>query len=484
MVRFNTKGNSKHLSNKTADTKHEQHLELAEGISEERETLFAIFKRRFKKHTLGKIGAAVLIILYFIAIFADFLSPYTMIWTDKRKSFHPPTPIHLFYSENGKRVFKPFVYEEKIKNIAFKKYAIVPEYTLRAISIEPLPGVNEMRVVATDSSASARKSRVMRAVARKYSLSYNSPVMKRLSKEIDKLQNSPQKDIVKEFVVGEKKIRNKPTKLKMLLVKGNKNFVGFFVKGVPYKFWGLFQTRVHFFGSPTGGYFMIGTDQMGRDVLSRLFHGSRISLSIGLLGVLISFSLGLLIGGIAGYFGGIVDILLMRFSEVIMSFPAIYLLFALRASFPPNLNSVQVYLLIVVILSFIGWAGLARIIRGMVLSLKNEEFVLSARAMGLSNLKIIVKHILANTVSYIIIQATISIPGYILGESALSLLGLGITDPQSSWGLMLSVARNTRVIRDFPWILTPGFFIFISIMAWNFFGDGIRDAVDPHSRHQ
>ncbi len=469
---------------KNTNTTNEKYLELAEGISEERETLFALFKRRFKKHTLGKIGAGVLIILYFIALFADFLSPYTMIWTDKRKSFHPPTGIHFFYDNNGKRVFKPFSYEMKIKNIAFKKYAIVPEDTLRAISIEPLPGVNEMRIVATDKSPSARKSRILRGVSRKYSLPPDSETLKRLSREIDKMQNSSSKDIVKEFVIGEKKVKNKTVKLKMLLVKGNKNFISFFFKGVPYRFWNLFQTRIHFFGSPTGGYFMLGTDQMGRDVLSRLFHGSRISLSIGLLGVFISFTLGLLIGGIAGYFGGIVDVLLMRFSEVIMSFPAIYLLFALRASFPPDLNSVQVYLLIVIILSFIGWAGLARIIRGMVLSLKNEEFVLSAKSLGLSHLKIIVKHILANTVSYIIIQATISIPGYILGESALSLLGLGITDPQSSWGLMLSVARNTRVIKDFPWILTPGFFIFIAIMAWNFFGDGIRDAVDPHSRHQ
>ncbi len=463
----------------------EEKLELAEGISERGESLTRIFYRRFKKHTLGKIGAIVLFILYFIAIFADFLSPFSMTWTDKRKSFHPPTPIHFFYSKNGRKIFKPFVYEMKIKNIAFKKYAVVPEYTLRAISIEPLPEVNELRSVATDSSATARKRRIMRDVSRKYSLSPGSPVLKRLSETIDKLEASPEKDKTVVFRVGEKKIGNREhVPLELLLVKGNKNFLGFFFKGIPYKFWNLFQTRIHFFGSPTGGYFMSGTDQMGRDVLSRLFHGSRISLSIGLLGILISFTLGLLIGGIAGYFGGVVDVFLMRFSEIIMSFPAIYLLFALRASFPPNLNSIQVYLLIVVILSFVGWAGLARIIRGMVLSLKNEEFVLAAKAMGLSHLKIIVRHILANTVSYVIIQATISIPRYILGESALSLLGLGITDPQSSWGLMLSVARNTRIIKDFPWILIPGFFIFFAIMAWNFFGDGIRDAVDPHSRHQ
>jgi peptide/nickel transport system permease protein len=173
----------------------------------------------------------------------------------------------------------------------------------------------------------------------------------------------------------------------------------------------------------------------------------------------------------------------MRLAEVVIAIPGIYLLFALRATFPSNLTSVQVYILIVLILSGIGWASLARIIRGLVLSIKSEDYVMSARTMGLGHLKIIVKHILPNTLSFVIIQATLTIPGFILGESALSLLGLGITEPQSSWGLMLAVARNYRVMNQFPWILVPGFFIFLAIMAWNFFGDGIRDSVDPRSRH-
>jgi peptide/nickel transport system permease protein len=144
---------------------------------------------------------------------------------------------------------------------------------------------------------------------------------------------------------------------------------------------------------------------------------------------------------------------------------------------------VQVYLLIIMILSLVGWAGLARIIRGLVLSIKSEDFVMSAKTMGLSGLKIIRKHVLPNTISFVIVQLTLSIPSYILGESALSVLGLGITEPQSSWGLMLSVARNFRVVNQFPWVLIPGFMIFLAILAWNFFGDGIRDAVDPKSKH-
>ncbi|TVQ24389.1 MAG: ABC transporter permease [Spirochaetaceae bacterium] len=269
----------------------------------------------------------------------------------------------------------------------------------------------------------------------------------------------------------------------VIIAKGNKNFFGLFARGTPYRFLGLFTAYRHFLTSPTGGFFLLGTDALGRDIVSRLIHGSRVSLSVGILGASITFFLGLLIGGIAGYAGGAVDNVLMRLSEVVISIPALYLLFALRSAFPPGLDSIQVYLLIVIILAGVGWAGLARIIRGLVLSIKQEDFVMSARTVGLSSLKIIRKHILPNTLSFVIVQVTLTIPGYILGESALSVLGLGITEPQSSWGLMLSVARNYRVVNQFPWVLIPGFFIFLAILAWNFFGDGIRDAVDPKSKH-
>jgi peptide/nickel transport system permease protein len=195
---------------------------------------------------------------------------------------------------------------------------------------------------------------------------------------------------------------------------------------------------------------------------------------------MISFSIGMIIGGISGYFGGWVDAVLMRVVELIMSFPSFYLILALRAAFPIDLPSTSVYLLIVMILSFIGWAGLARVIRGIVLSIREREYVIAAKALGVKNFWIIVRHTLPNTISYAIVAATLSIPGYILGESALSLLGLGINEPQASWGNMLARAMSLSELVNHPWILSPGFLIFIAVMAFNFLGDGLRDAFDPH----
>ncbi|MCC6758302.1 MAG: ABC transporter permease [Candidatus Omnitrophica bacterium] len=256
--------------------------------------------------------------------------------------------------------------------------------------------------------------------------------------------------------------------------------LSFFVQGDKYKILGLVPTTIHLFGvKEPGRIYLWGADSRGRDLFSRLLHGARISLSIGILGVAISFSIGLLVGGIAGYYGGKTDDIIMRICEMFMMFPGFYLLLALRAVVPPNFNSIQVYLAIVVILSFIGWASLARVIRGMCLSLREREFVLAAKTMGLSDLRIIIRHILPHTLSYSLIAVMLSIPGYILAESSLSLIGLGIQDPYASWGNLLAEAMGIVQIKFAPWILLPGFFIFITVMCFNVVGDALRDVLDP-----
>jgi len=253
-----------------------------------------------------------------------------------------------------------------------------------------------------------------------------------------------------------------------------------FPKGEAYRLFGLVPMERHLLGVENEGkLFLLGTDQFGRDVFSRLLFGARISLSVGLAGILISFFLGMLVGGISGYFGGITDTVIMRSTELVMSFPALYLILALRAAFPVNIPSDKMYMIIVVILSFISWASMSRIIRGMVLSIKENDYVTAARALGFGHMRVIVKHILPNTLSFVIVAATVSVPGYILGEVALSFLGVGIAEPVASWGNMLKQAQSVRTLTSFPWILAPGYVIFMTVLAFNFLGDGLRDALDP-----
>jgi peptide/nickel transport system permease protein len=279
----------------------------------------------------------------------------------------------------------------------------------------------------------------------------------------------------------------------------NPSPVSFFAKGEPYQ---LFQIQLplpptyeevevfpgipfdrHLFTTQgTGKLNLLGTDEQGRDVLSRLIFGGRISLFIGLVGIVISFPLGMLIGGISGYFGGWLDAILMRLVEVLMTIPGIYLLVALAAVLPPGLSSAQRFLLIVLITSFIGWSGLARTIRGQVLSLKEQEFVQAARAMGAKPLYIIIRHVLPQTASYIIISATLAVPGFIVAESVLSLIGLGIQQPDPSWGNLLSIATNASILVLQPWLIwPPALLIILTVLSFNVLGDGLRDALDPRN---
>ena len=271
--------------------------------------------------------------------------------------------------------------------------------------------------------------------------------------------------------------------IKYSLDRTKKHYIKFFAQGQPYKFLGLIPMKLHLFTTDKEGrIFLLGTDINGRDVFSRLLFGGRISMTIGFLALLVLFPIGLLYGGISGYFGGKVDSIMMRFAEAIMSIPSFYLLIILASILPSGMTSTQRFLLIVIILALIGWAGFARVVRGMVLSIKNQEYVQAAKSIGASRMRIITKHILPQTTSFVIVAMTLSVPSYILSESGLSFLGLGIQQPDASWGNMLKEAQEFTNILYRPWLLTPGFLIFIAVLSYNLIGDTIRDILDPKSK--
>lgn len=259
--------------------------------------------------------------------------------------------------------------------------------------------------------------------------------------------------------------------------------VRFFVHDQPYKLLGFIQTDVHLFGlaDKDVGLFLLGSDRQGRDMLSRILIGSQMSLTIGLLGVSMSLIIGSVLGVSSGYFGGWIDNLMQRLIEVIRSFPSIPLWMALSAALPQHWPPQRVYFAITVILSFIGWTWLARQLRGKVLALREEDFVLAAQLAGASDARVILRHLIPAVLGHIIVIATLAMPGMILAESALSFLNLGLRPPLISWGVLLQEAQNLESIRHFPWLLTPAVFISAAVLAFNFFGDGLRDASDPYS---
>lgn len=332
----------------------------------------------------------ILIFLYLIILFADFIAPYSNYYSNRDMSYAPPSKVYTI-DENGK-FSRPYTYN--------------------------------------------------------YIREYEPALMQTIYK-----QDRSQKHYLKLFAKGEK-----------------------------YKFLGLIPTHRHFIGTADRGQlYLLGTDINGRDVFSRLLFGGRISMTVGFLSLFIVFPIGLLYGGISGYFGGLLDTLMMRFAEAIMAIPSFYLLIILAAILPSGMTSVQRFCLIVIILALIGWAGFARVVRGMVLSIKNEDFVSAEKTMGASNLRIILKHILPQTTSYVIIAMTLSVPSYILAESGLSFLGLGIQQPDASWGNMLKEAQEFTNILYRPWLLAPGGLIFIAVLSFNLLGDAIRDFLDPKS---
>lgn len=255
----------------------------------------------------------------------------------------------------------------------------------------------------------------------------------------------------------------------------------FFCRGDSYRFWGFVEGNVHLMCPAEGGSaFLLGTDRLGRDVLSRMIYGTRISLTIGLIGIAVSFMLGITIGGIAGYYGGWIDHIVQRIIEVLQSLPAIPLWLALAAIMPVTWSPIVVYFGITIILGLIDWTGLARAVRSKLLSLREEEYVMAAELMGASPTRVIFRHLIPGFMSHLIASATITIPTMILGETALSFLGLGLRPPVTSWGVLLNEAQNINVVALYPWLILPVVPVILVILAFNFLGDGLRDAADPY----
>jgi peptide/nickel transport system permease protein len=349
---------------------------------------------RFTKHKLAVISSVVVFLLYFVAVFCEFLAPYDPNQINAEFTLNPPQSIR-FVDSQGNFSFQPFIYART-----------------RERNMETLG-----------------------------------------------------------FVYRDDESIKYPVK--------------FFVNtSNTYKMWGLFESNFHLFGTiePEAIYHPLGSDRLGRDVLSRVIYGARLSMSIGLVGVALSLLLGVLLGGISGYFGGWIDLLIQRIIEFLTALPTIPLWMALAAAMPLDWSPIRVYFMITIILSLIGWTGLARVVRGKFLSLREEDFVKAARLAGSSELRIILRHMLPSFMSHIIATVTLAIPQMILAETSLSFLGVGLKPPVVSWGVLLQEAQNLRTVALAPWNLSPAIPVVIAILSLNFMGDGLRDAADPYGK--
>jgi len=524
----------------------------------------ALIWRALRRHKLGMISLWVLIILYLLAIFADFVSPMNPFNNHIQYRFAPPSNIYRVDPITGNRIGPhtyiymiqrdPITYQseyveathfdiirardpEKGEIVTFELGEYNPAYdatvsdityTLKNVvmaktangeyielatnykndqSLLPISyftndqfrdedisfkngllDTNFSKFLKGEPILSINDNRSVTINSYKSDYRYATKIRNQEIVSIDTLTTLEEINVYFDFLP----VVLTPSDLEAVNIKNYK--IEFFINSWEYKLLGLFPSNLHLFGveksklpaisdysSNDGILYVWGADQYGRDIFSRIFFASRISLSIGLVGILLTFTIGIFLGGLAGYFGGWVDEVTMRFTEILMSIPSLYLILTLSAVLPTRISPEIRYLLIVVILSFIGWPGMTRVIRGMTMGLKQTEFVQAAIALGYPPRKVIWNHLLPNSYTYVIVSATLSIPSYILGEANLSFLGVGITEPGASWGLMLSQAQDIQVLTNYPWVLIPGIFIIVTVLAFNLFGDAIRDALDPRS---
>ncbi len=349
----------------------------------------------FRRHRLAMLGLTMTLAIYLVALFCEFLAPFSPHEANRRALYHPPQMIHLVHhdAETGWR-FGPYVY-----GYAQTRDPFTLEFTY---------------------------------------------------------ERDPDRRIALRF----------------------------FGEGQPYQLWGLvpMTTRLLVPANPNERYYLFGADRLGRDMLSRTLYGTRVSMSIGLAGVALALVLGILLGGISGYYGGFVDTAVQRLVEFTLSLPTIPIWLALTAALPQDWSPLARYFAITVILSLVGWAELARVVRGRFLALRTDDFVTAARLDGASERRIIFRHMLPSLVSHIIASVTLAIPLMILAETALSFLGLGLQQPIISWGVLLKEAQNVRSIAQAPWLFIPGGAVVIAVLALNFLGDGLRDAADPYAQ--
>lgn len=368
----------------------ERRRAIAERMEEASQ--YQLMYAKFKKHRVARVSFYLLIVLYLIAIFAEFVAPYDKLARFNDELYASPSKIH-FRDKDG-RFHWPFVYDT------------TSQLNLKTFNYITVVQDNETR-----------------------------------------------------------------------------HTIKLFPKTEPYKLAGIFTVNRRLFGTEgEQPIFLLGSDHLGRDLFSRIIVAARVSLFVGFGGVVISFFLGILLGGISGYFGGVVDLIIQRSIELLMSIPQIPLWMGLSAAIPQAWTGIQTFMAITVILSLVGWTGLARVVRGKIISLREEDYVTAARISSAGHFSIIFRHLLPGFTSYLIVHITISIPFMILGETTLSFLGLGITPPDVSWGSLLQQAQDLTVIASYPWLLAPVAFVMLAVILFNFVGDGLRDAADPYSR--